>query len=448
MEVKSNVQKKLNLFDLISIGVGTIIGSGIFALLGVGIAFTGRSIVIALFLAMFLVVLQSISLPMLTNIFELDGGDYAINSLIAPKWITGANVGRDVLFRAGSLAVGCLAIAQYLALLIPALANHSKIVAITVLGIGCLCVLAGDKIAAQVQNVMCIFMYAALALFVVYGFINMNSAAYADEPLFIGGASGLVMATALMSYTCNGFQYIVNMGKAADKPTRNIPLAFCISAFVGAAIYAVIGFAATHAFSYSDIAGKNLGSIAEMMMPGGLYKFFVIGGALFALGTSLVGAILSAYRPLMACSRDGWLPSILSKTTENGTPIFVVMLLFFLGAVPVMLGLDLGDVATICLFPSAIVKIFINLYAMNVPTRFKKEWGNRTMRFSTVLYRALLLVSCVSSGVLCVFYFLSNDLKGIMIAVLIAVFAYGYLCTQFGHIEVEAKNEYVENSAE
>lgn len=89
---------------------------------------------------------------------------------------------------------------------------------------------------------------------------------------------------------------------------------------MGAGIYALIGFAATHAYSYADIFGKNLGSVAEMMMPGGLYKFFVIGGALFALGTSLVGAIISAYRPLMACARDGWLPSSLTKTTKNGTP--------------------------------------------------------------------------------------------------------------------------------
>lgn len=304
------MEKKLNLFDLTSIGVGCIVGSGIFALLGVGIAFTGRGIVIALFLAMALCVLQSISLPMLTNIFELDGGDYAIYSLIAPKLISGANVGRDVLFRAGSLAVGTLAIAQYLALLFPALVNHNKLIGIVILGLGTLCVFAGDKTAAQVQNIMCIFMYIALALFVVYGLINYSPSAYAGEPMLIQGASGLVMAIALMSYTCNGFQHVVNMGKAADKPTRNIPLAFCLSALVGAAIYAFIGFAATHAFPYTDIAGKNLGSIAEMMMPNALSKFFIIGGALFALGTSLVGAIISAYRPLMACARDGWLPAV------------------------------------------------------------------------------------------------------------------------------------------
>lgn len=354
-------------------------------------------------------------------------------------------MGRDVLFRAGSLAVGVLAIAQYMTLLLPVLENYSKVVALLILALGCLCVFAGDKAAAHVQNVMCIFMYAALILFVVYGVIKMDSSAYAGEPMFINGTSGLIMAIALMSYTCNGFQYVVNMGKAADKPTRNIPLAFCLSALVGAGIYALIGFAATHAYSYADISGKNLGSVAEMMMPGGLYKFFVIGGALFALGTSLVGAIISAYRPLMACARDGWLPSSLTKTTKNGTPAYVLLLLFLLGAIPIILGLNMGDVATICLFPGAIVKILTNLYAMSIPKRFGKEWDSRTMRVSPGLYKTLLVISSCASVVLGVFYFISNNLKGIMLLVTIGVFGYSVLCKKFGHIEVAAQKEYVEN---
>ena len=52
------MEKKLNLFDLISIGVGCIVGSGVFALMGFGIAYSGRGITLALFLAMLLCVLQ------------------------------------------------------------------------------------------------------------------------------------------------------------------------------------------------------------------------------------------------------------------------------------------------------------------------------------------------------------------------------------------------------
>ena len=87
------MEKKLNLFDLISIGVGCIIGAGVFALMGYGIAYSGRGITLALFMAMALCLLQSIALPLVTRVFELDGGKYAINSLLIPKACTGFGVG-------------------------------------------------------------------------------------------------------------------------------------------------------------------------------------------------------------------------------------------------------------------------------------------------------------------------------------------------------------------
>lgn len=168
------MDKKLNLFDLISIGVGCIVGSGIFALLGPGIAYAGRGITVALFLAMGLCVLQSVALLLLTRIFELDGGEYAINSLVCPPMASGFAVGRDILFRAGSLAVTAIAITQYLERLLPGITSYAKLVDILVLTAAFACVVVGDKFASKVQNTMCIFMYIALGLFVIYGFLNIS----------------------------------------------------------------------------------------------------------------------------------------------------------------------------------------------------------------------------------------------------------------------------------
>lgn len=439
------MEKKLNLFDLVSIGVGCIVGSGVFALMGVGISFAGRGIAIALLLAMALCVLQSIAFPLLTRIFELDGGEYAINSLVLPTMCSGFAVGRDILFRAGSLAVTAIAVTQYLERLIPGVSAYSKLVSLLVLTLAFLCVIGGDKFASKVQNVMCIFMYAALGLFMIYGLLNINPAAYSAEPMFPKGSQGLIMAIALMSYTCNGFQYVVNMGKAAKNPRRNIPLAFCLSALVGAGIYALIGFAATHAYPFSTIGGMNLGGIAEMMMPSGLYLFFLIGGALFALSTSLVGAIVSGYRPLIASAKDGWLPAVLAKRTKKGEVPYAMGLLYLLGAVPILMGMDLGDVATICLFPGAITKLLTNIWALSVPVRFPKQWEESGFK-SVGFYRFLLMVSVVASIVLGCFYFNSNNLKTEMIVVTLAIFVYGFLCSKFGHIEIYAKQEYMESA--
>ena len=106
------MEKKLNVFDLTSIGVGTIIGAGVFSMLGYGIAYTGRGIVLALFLAMALVILQSIRYPILANVFELDGGMYALDALTCPRVCAGFTAANDVFFKLGTQSVTVIAFAM------------------------------------------------------------------------------------------------------------------------------------------------------------------------------------------------------------------------------------------------------------------------------------------------------------------------------------------------
>lgn len=440
------VEKKLSLFDLTSIGVGTVIGAGVFSMMGYGIAYTGRGITIALFLAMLLVVLQSIRYPILASVFELDGGMYAIDSLTSPTVILGFSAANDVFFKLGTQSVTVISLAMYLEILFPGLQPYRKLVAVVVLTLTFVCVLVGTKFAARVQNVMCVMMYLALALFVVYGFTHMDPAAYAEEPMLINGVPGLMMAAALMSYTCNGFQYVISMGKAAKNPKRDLPLGFFLAALIAAGLYALIGFAATHAFSYADTAGANLGDLAKLMMPHGLYMFFLVGGAIFALGTSLVGGLSASYRPLMASAKDGWLPAFFGKTTKKGTP-YVLAFLYVVGIVPVLLGLDLDDLVTMQLVPLGIVIALTNVCALNTPERFAKEWKESGIKLPVTIYRVLLILAIAASAILVTYCFISNDFKVAVTIITICLFLYGFLRSKFGHIEIAAKKEYIESKS-
>ena len=68
---------KLKLFDLISIGVGSVVGAGIFSMLMSGMAMTGRSIALALVGAMLITLLQQVRSIFMSSMFALDGGMYA-----------------------------------------------------------------------------------------------------------------------------------------------------------------------------------------------------------------------------------------------------------------------------------------------------------------------------------------------------------------------------------
>lgn len=436
-------EKKLNLFDLTSIGVGTIVGAGVFSMMGYGIAYTGRGIVLALFLAMFLVVMQSIRYPILFNVFELDGGPYAIDSLTSPRAFAGFTAGNDVLFKLGSGSVTALAFTSYLEIVFPALAPHRILTACAVLTITYIIVLLGSNVAAMVQNVMCVCMYGALALFVVTGLMNMKPEAYAADPLLPNGPTGLLMAAALMSYTCNGFQYILNIGKGAKNPRKNLPAAFFLAALIAVVLYSFIGFSASHLDSYANIAGKNLGDLAQGFMSPGLHMFFVVGGALFALGTSLVGGTASAYQPLVASAKDGWIPAIIAKKSKQGIP-YVLVFLYLSSLIPIIAGLDLNDIVTMSLVPMGIGIAVNTAASWNTPERFAKEWKASGVKVTPAMYRFLVVLSVIASLVLAFYCYLSNGYKIVTAVVTIAIFVYGFLRSKSKAVQIQSQQVYGE----
>ena len=435
------MNKKLNLFDLISIGVGAIIGAGIFSMMGYGIAYTGRSITLAIMFAMILVILQSVRFPILAGVFDVEGGAYGLSSITNPLVVAGFDAASDLFFKVGSGSVTTLALAEYIIVLFPALAPYKSITAIVLLTLAYIIVGIGDKLTAHVQNIMAVLMYIALGLFVVFGLMNYDPSAYSGEPMFVGGVSGFVMAAGLMSYTCNGFQYVISMYKAAENPKRDIPLGFCLSAIIGALIYALIGFSATHAFSYGEIAGVTLGDISKIMMPYGCYMFFMVGGAIFALGTSLVGATASAYRPVQAACRDGWFPEILGKESKKGFP-YILILLYLMSLIPIIFNINVDDVATMSLIPMGLVAIISNTFALNVPTQFSKEWKESGIKMSPAMYKALLWLGNIASAALVLFCFISNDLKVPTTIITVVTLVYGMIRCKSGKVKIRAKEDY------
>ena len=81
------MEKKMSLFDLVSIAVGSVIGAGIFSMLGTGIAITGRSVALALVLGMVLAGMQYLRSVIMAGMFTLKGGAYAQQAMILPPLI-------------------------------------------------------------------------------------------------------------------------------------------------------------------------------------------------------------------------------------------------------------------------------------------------------------------------------------------------------------------------
>lgn len=416
---------KLKLFDLISIGVGSVVGAGIFSMLMSGMAMTGRSIALALVGAMLITLLQQVRSIFMSSMFALDGGMYAQQALILPPVFTGMTAVVFV-FSNFSFSVFGISIAQYLSQLIPALAPFQRILGVVILTAFFLVTIKGTGFLAKIQNVLAVCMYAALALFIVFGLIKGGTAEAAATPYFAGGPMGFLMAIAIMSFTCNGATNVINLSADTHNPKRNIPLGVLISAGICALIYFLLGYVASSVVPFAQAGSATLGSVAQQIMPGALYIFFVVGGAIFALATSLLGGIAAISAPIVAGAEDGWLPKSWAKRTKTGYPWVVMLVMYLIAVVPAALNFSLDTIVSFILVPGMILNVVTICLSFKLLKNYPDSWAKCSLRCPYWLYCVLLVLSMIASLITAVFSLLGLDMIGLLGNLLLTAFLFGF----------------------
>lgn len=146
-------EKQLSLWNIVGLGLGGAIGTGIFLLLGYGIAYTGRSIMLVVVVGCFFMLLAYWYNLVMPSIFVLKGGDYSMKTMLfTPLW-SGFNALLAVVggFAMASYSVG---IAQYLGIAVPALAQYESIVAFFVTVVVFLATTKGSYILTVLENLV------------------------------------------------------------------------------------------------------------------------------------------------------------------------------------------------------------------------------------------------------------------------------------------------------
>lgn len=440
----SNEKKQsLSLFDLVSMGVGCVIGAGIFSTLGTGITTTGRSIWLAMFLAMILTFIKEGNNTLLATMFEAKGGSYGLNSLVLTPTLLGSQAFITVLRNLNRSVMG-ISFASYLVQLLPALENSRKIIAICFISICYLVSIKGNKFMSKVQNVMCIFMYISMGLFVIYGIINRDPTAYAGEPFMIDGTTGFVSAIATMSFACSGISNVVNLTKDVENAKKKVPQALVIGACVTAVIYALLGYAGTHCMSYNDVAGQELGVVAQHIMPNSLYLFFVVGGALFALSTTLLGGIAAMKWPLLASVEDGWFPAFFGKKTKTEYPWVIMLVMYLFAIIPVIFDFSISFVVSLVVVPSAINTAMMVIPSWKIPDMYPKTFANNSWHMNKTTYHILVALVSIVSVYLAVTGLVGKTASQIASNLALTAFMYVYSYFRFksGKVHLKEKEAY------
>ncbi len=349
-----SLKKVLGRKELLAMAVGQIIGAGIFSMVGLGIGWTGKSIWLAFIIAAFFIIVAAIPSIIIGGTVRLRGGEYTQFALMVGEKFTGFYIVVFIMTNV-CISVYAIAFAQYIMSIVPGM--NEKILALLVLGLFYVLNLFGVKGAARLQNIMVLIMSAALAIFIAYGLPNVQPGAFdfSSSEFMTGGMKAFFTTSAIMSFAIYGGISIMNYSAECKNPTKDLPFAIIVATVLVSIVYVLIAIVASGVLPVSEVSFKPLTLVADAVLPKALYLFFILGGAMIALSTTLNAALGWVTKPVLQACVDGWFPKGFGVLTEkNKVPYKILTAFFVINAVIIITGWNIGGIAS-----SSLVLLFI-----------------------------------------------------------------------------------------
>ncbi|RLM57004.1 amino acid permease [Halobellus sp. Atlit-31R] len=341
-ETETQLERTLGLKEALMIGVGTMVGAGIFVLPGAAAALAGPASSVAFVVAGSVAMLTALSASELATAMPASGGPYHfINKGLGPLAGSIAGLGNwlGLAFATAFYAVG---FGNYVAPLVGSLNLAPGLVAslpLSAAQIGGL-VAAGVFIAVNylstdstgdLQNIIVIVLLAILGVFIALGATQANLQTL--RPFFPEGFDAILPTTALVFVSYLGFAQVATVAGEIKQPGKNLPRAMVGGVLLVTAIYAVSMLILLGVVPLERIAGSGTAIAEGARVVFGAINAGVVGvalltfGGLLATASSANASVLSASRINYAMGRDGLMDARLSKIHEEfATPYRSIVL--------------------------------------------------------------------------------------------------------------------------
>jgi amino acid transporter len=324
---------KLNLAEVTAIGIGGMIGGGIFAVLGLAIATAGHAVALTLAGGGVIALLTGLSYAHLGLHFRGDGGSFTyIERAFAAPLVAGCAGWLLVLGYVGTLALYATAFGDYGATLFGhggarmVTAGLAGLVLIGFLGIN----LRGARTSGGIELGVVAIKLLILAVFAVAGLIGIQANHFV--PLFDRGVASPLVAVALIFVAYEGFELIPNAIDEMADPARNLRPAIVIAVVLTTVIYIVVAIAALGNLTPAQIQQDQEYVLAVAARPTlGQAGFVLIGiAALLSTASAINATLFGAARLAMVMAREHALPQVFALQ-ERSRPVPYVALLALTG---------------------------------------------------------------------------------------------------------------------
>ena len=409
------LKRSMGMWALLFFSVGSIIGSGIFVILGVAIPKAGPAILLSFLFAAIAALFSALSYAELASTIPASGSSYSYTYVTLGEIVAWA-VGWMLMLEYGiSVAAVAVGWGEYLneflgsfGVQIPAALTNPpaeggviNLPAIIVIAACTLLLVRGTSESARLNAVFVLLKIGILIFFSVVALTVFDGSNL--EPFLPLGLLGVTAAAGQVFFSYIGFDAASTAGEEARNPRRDLPIAIVGSLVVVTVLYLLVTVAALGAQPWQDFAGQGseatLAKVANLAT-GGTWAGNVIAiGAIISIFSVVLVTLYGQTRILFAISRDGLLPRVFQRVNpRTQTPVAGTLILGVIIAIPagfVSLG-QLAEATSIgTLGAFAIVNIGVIVLRKRQPDLPR---GFKTPLFPITPILGIIFIGIVVSG--------------------------------------------------
>lgn len=386
--------KKISLFSCILMGIGSIIGASVFATTPIAIKIIGgNGIVLGFIYASIFVFLKTFPEMVLTSALPANGASYMHLTRLIHPYVGIVHAFNQLVIGTMKVATMALTFSTYFKMIFPSVPE--VIVAIIITLIFTIISLYGIKFSATVQNICVAVLLGALGIY-IFGGWGHTVVSLKDVISTNFEVAKMWAAMGIMHGSLIGANVLMYAADEIDNPGKNIPIAFMIGTIITAVLYALLAYVTVGVMpNFYEI--DNLATVAQKFLSPAMLVFFISGGALLAVITSINSAILMFSRSHFAAARDGLFPDSIMKINKYGAPANSIWLNSIITILAMISGFNLTDVINITAIPGLLLSpiIFASVFAM--PYKFPNSYKTSFLKIPHWINCVIVIIASVLS---------------------------------------------------
>jgi APA family basic amino acid/polyamine antiporter len=383
----SQLKKNLTALDLAALGIGSVVGTGIFVATGQGAQLAGPGVLLSFIIAAVTCGFCALTYSELACMFPVAGSTYsysyvAFGEVIA--WIIGWDLMLEYLVAASAVASGwsttfigliqSAGVKLPKALLMPPITTNEagKIVfsggvvdvpAIVITLLITWILYIGIKESAKINNIIVLVKIAVILLFVFLGVRHVSLANL--QPMMPFGWKGVMAGAAIIFFAYIGFDAVSTAAEETKNPKKDVPLGLMLCLGVVILLYVSVAFVLTGIVPYKliDVGNALPAALARIGIQWG--GAIVATGAIIGMISTLLVTLYGQIRIFMVMARDGLLPAGFSKvhpvhkTPHICTWITGIATALIAGLFPLPMIIDLCNIGTLFAFVLVSVGVIV-----------------------------------------------------------------------------------------